>query len=114
MIYTYSKVFYNFAYSIYFRCPQLQQVFASFFFLFIFRNILTEDHKNTNFFLFQDVSGSGGDWRFELRVRYLPLDLAEIYDKDPLTFSSYYDQVVNDYLHKSFDSLDQELAIQLG
>ena len=67
-----------------------------------------------NFFSFQDVSGSGGDWRFELRVRYLPLDLAEIYDKDPLTFSSYYDQVVNDYLHKSFDSLDQELAIQLG
>ena len=75
---------------------------------------MTEYHNNADFFSFQDVSGSGGDWRFELRVRYLPLDLAEIYDKDPLTFSSYYDQVVNDYLHKSFDSLDQELAIQLG
>ena len=83
--------------------------------VFYFQKFLTEYHNNADFFFsYQDVSGSGGDWRFELRVRYLPLDLAEIYDKDPLTFSSYYDQVVNDYLHKNFDSLDQELAIQLG
>ena len=57
---------------------------------------------------------TGSDWRFELRIRYLPLDLAEVYEKDPLTFSSYYDQVVHDYLNKNFDSLDQDLAIQLG
>ena len=59
-------------------------------------------------------SDSGCDWRFELRVGYLPLDMTDVFEKDPLTFTSYYDQVVNEYLNKNFDSLDQEIAIQLG
>ena len=34
-----------------------------------------------------------GEWRFELRVRYLPSDLTDLYDRDKVTFSCYYDQV---------------------
>ena len=36
---------------------------------------------------------SRGEWRFELRVRYLPSDLTDLYDRDKVTFSCYYDQV---------------------
>ena len=35
-----------------------------------------------------------GEWRFELRVRYLPSDLTDLYDRDKVTFSCYYDQVI--------------------
>ena len=52
-------------------------------------------------------------WRFELRVRYLPEDLTELYERDRVTFCYYYDQVRGDYLRKKFDSVDQDLAIQL-
>ena len=34
-----------------------------------------------------------GEWRFELRVRYLPSDLTDLYDRDKVTFSCYYEQV---------------------
>ena len=37
----------------------------------------------------------GGDWRFELRIRYLPGDWAEAYEKDKITFMCYYNQVNN-------------------
>lgn len=33
------------------------------------------------------------EWRYELRIRYLPEDLHEMYDKDKVTFFFYYDQV---------------------
>nr|ACO12632.1 Focal adhesion kinase 1 [Lepeophtheirus salmonis] len=32
------------------------------------------------------------DWVFELRIRYLPTDLSDLYDRDKITFSYYYDQ----------------------
>ena len=38
---------------------------------------------------------SAGEWRFELRVRYLPTDLTDLYDRDKVTFGCYYDQVNN-------------------
>lgn len=34
------------------------------------------------------------DWEFELRVRYLPTDLSDLYEKDKVTFCCYYDQVI--------------------
>ena len=40
---------------------------------------------------------SGGDWRFELRIRYLPNDWSEVYEKDNITFMCYYNQV-KDYI----------------
>ena len=39
-------------------------------------------------------NSTSGDWRFELRVRYLPTDLTDLYDRDKITFSCYYDQVI--------------------
>jgi focal adhesion kinase 1 len=33
------------------------------------------------------------EWRFELRVRYLPTDLSDLYERDKTTFCCYYDQV---------------------
>lgn len=33
------------------------------------------------------------EWRFELRVRYSPDDMEDLYDKDRFTYFFYYDQV---------------------
>ncbi|XP_054707626.1 focal adhesion kinase 1-like [Uloborus diversus] len=52
------------------------------------------------------------EWRYELRVRYLPSDLRELYEKDKVTFHYFYEQVKNDYL-KLKCNVDQELALQL-
>ncbi|GFQ81744.1 hypothetical protein TNCT_18981 [Trichonephila clavata] len=52
------------------------------------------------------------EWRYELRVRYLPSDLRELYEKDKITFHYFYEQVKNDYL-KLKCNVDQELALQL-
>jgi focal adhesion kinase 1 len=44
--------------------------------------------------LLNDLSGDNmSEWRFELRVRYVPSDLNDLYDRDKITFSYYYDQV---------------------
>lgn len=34
------------------------------------------------------------EWRYELRVRYLPQNLNDLYEKDKVTFYYYYDQVI--------------------
>ena len=39
----------------------------------------------------------GGDWRFELRIRYLPNDWSEVYEKDNITFLCYYNQVYTQF-----------------
>lgn len=33
------------------------------------------------------------EWRFELRVRYLPNSLRDLYEKDRITFFYFFDQV---------------------
>jgi hypothetical protein len=33
------------------------------------------------------------EWRYELRVRYIPTDLTSLFEKDKVTFYYYYDQV---------------------
>ncbi|XP_076296807.1 protein tyrosine kinase 2 Fak isoform X3 [Lasioglossum baleicum] len=53
------------------------------------------------------------EWRYELRVRYLPQNLNDLYEKDMVTFSYYYDQVRNDYLCANHAALDQDVAVQL-
>ncbi|PRD30297.1 UNVERIFIED_CONTAM: Ptk2 [Trichonephila clavipes] len=52
------------------------------------------------------------EWRFELRVRYVPKDLRDMYEKDKVTFLYFYEQVKNDYL-KINANIDQDLAIHL-
>ncbi|XP_036147458.1 uncharacterized protein LOC105833444 isoform X3 [Monomorium pharaonis] len=53
------------------------------------------------------------EWRYELRVRYLPQNLNDLYEKDKVTFYYYYDQVRNDYLLANHVTLDQDIAVQL-
>ncbi|XP_043529651.1 uncharacterized protein LOC122539094 isoform X2 [Frieseomelitta varia] len=53
------------------------------------------------------------EWRYELRVRYLPQNLNDLYEKDKVTFFYYYDQVRNDYLCANHAALDQDVAVQL-
>ena len=58
-------------------------------------------HQDTTMFQVQECirqlqeksSEPGGEWKFELRIRYLPLEWAEVYETDNLTFMSYYNQV---------------------
>ncbi|XP_050545837.1 focal adhesion kinase 1 isoform X2 [Daktulosphaira vitifoliae] len=54
------------------------------------------------------------EWRFELRVRYSPDDLEDLYERDRFTYFFYYDQVRYDYLRNSeLPRIDAELAVQL-
>ncbi|XP_060536517.1 focal adhesion kinase 1-like isoform X2 [Cylas formicarius] len=53
------------------------------------------------------------DWRYELRIRYLPTSLRELYDRDKVTFHFYYDQVRNDYHTELYKKIDQDVAVQL-
>ena len=53
------------------------------------KNTTTADVSGTG----NSPSSSSGEWKFELRVRYLPTDLTDLYDRDKVTFSCYYDQV---------------------
>ena len=34
------------------------------------------------------------EWRYDLRIRYLPTSLQDLCDKDKVTFHYYYDQVI--------------------
>lgn len=52
------------------------------------------------------------DWRYELRIRYIPSVLRDVFEKDRITFFYFYDQIKNEYLKLESD-IDQELAIQL-
>ncbi|XP_077971067.1 focal adhesion kinase 1-like isoform X2 [Styela clava] len=54
------------------------------------------------------------DCRYELRVRYLPKTLQDLYDKDRTTFIYYYNQVHMDYLEQVAEQVDHTTAIQLG
>ncbi|XP_043208526.1 focal adhesion kinase 1-like isoform X3 [Amphibalanus amphitrite] len=72
-------------------------------------------HQNTPMFEVLEKQEGGADrWRFELRVRYLPTDLHQLYDKDRVTFHFYYEQVRDDYLSQEQCPVDQEMAVQLA
>ncbi|XP_077991126.1 focal adhesion kinase 1-like isoform X2 [Glandiceps talaboti] len=55
-----------------------------------------------------------GKWRYELRIRYLPKSFSDMFEKDKVTFFYFYDQVRNDYLAHIAETVDQDIAIQLG
>ncbi|KAG7300921.1 hypothetical protein JYU34_015270, partial [Plutella xylostella] len=52
------------------------------------------------------------EWRLELRVRYLPVNLRDLCERDRVTFHYYYDQVRHDYLNANHP-VDQDLAVQI-
>ena len=41
----------------------------------------------------EKYAGHEDEWRYELRVRYIPTDLKDLFEKDKVTFYYYYDQV---------------------
>jgi len=71
-------------------------------------------HQDTTMYqVHEQFAGQEDEWRHELRVRYIPTDLQQLFENDKVTFYYYYDQVRNDYLKKNFESLDLDTAIQL-
>ncbi|XP_068893109.1 focal adhesion kinase 1 isoform X8 [Tenebrio molitor] len=53
------------------------------------------------------------EWRYDLRIRYLPTSLQDLCDKDKVTFHYYHDQLKNDYLSDCNLRIDQDVVMQL-
>ncbi|XP_034476413.1 focal adhesion kinase 1 isoform X2 [Drosophila innubila] len=56
---------------------------------------------------------SKGVWRVELRVRYVPHKIQDLFDEDKYTCFYYFDQLKEDYIQANLASVDAELAVQL-
>ena len=62
-------------------------------------NTLTGDiqclHQDTTMYQVQEKYSDqySEEWRYELRVRYTPTNLQDLYENDKVTFYYYYDQV---------------------
>lgn len=54
------------------------------------------------------------EWRYELRVRYMPDSYTSLQLKDKVTFYYLYDQVRNDYMRDIAEHIDPDVAIRLG
>ncbi|XP_017149209.1 focal adhesion kinase 1 isoform X1 [Drosophila miranda] len=52
-------------------------------------------------------------WRVELRVRYVPNSIQDLFDEDKATCFYYFDQVKEDFIHANLTSVDTDLAVQL-
>ncbi|XP_061391821.1 focal adhesion kinase 1 [Musca vetustissima] len=52
-------------------------------------------------------------WRPELRIRYLPHSLRELFNEDKITCYFYFDQVKQDFIQSNSTSIDFDNAIQL-
>ncbi|KAL5286577.1 PTK2 family protein [Megaselia abdita] len=52
-------------------------------------------------------------WRAELRVRYIPTCLRELFESDQTTCHFYFDQTKSDYIQANLPTLEHEKAIQL-
>ncbi|XP_055538905.1 uncharacterized protein LOC129726199 isoform X6 [Wyeomyia smithii] len=59
------------------------------------------------------VGHANSVWKAELRVRYIPKSLKELYEKDRTTCHFYFDQVKQDYIQSNIPNIDQDIAIQL-
>ncbi|XP_026088255.1 protein tyrosine kinase 2aa isoform X9 [Carassius auratus] len=54
------------------------------------------------------------EWRYELRIRYLPKGFLNQFAEDKPTLSYFYQQVKNGYMLETADRVDQEIALKLG
>ncbi|XP_046865736.1 focal adhesion kinase 1 isoform X1 [Drosophila willistoni] len=52
-------------------------------------------------------------WRVELRVRYVPTSIRDLFDEDKTTCFYYFDQVKEDFIQANITAIDTELAVQL-
>ncbi|XP_027891578.1 protein tyrosine kinase 2aa isoform X2 [Xiphophorus couchianus] len=54
------------------------------------------------------------EWRYELRIRYLPKGFVQQFTEDKPTLNYFYHQVKNDYMTQSGDQAEQDVALKLG
>uniref|UniRef100_A0A3B1IW00 Focal adhesion kinase 1 n=1 Tax=Astyanax mexicanus TaxID=7994 RepID=A0A3B1IW00_ASTMX len=54
------------------------------------------------------------EWRYELRIRYLPKGFLNQFTEDKPTLNYFYQQVKNDYMLEIADQVEQEIALKLG
>ncbi|XP_023579741.1 focal adhesion kinase 1 isoform X1 [Octodon degus] len=54
------------------------------------------------------------EWKYELRIRYLPKGFLNQFTKDKPTLNFFYQQVKSDYMLEIADQVDQEIALKLG
>nr|DBA23954.1 TPA: hypothetical protein GDO54_011665 [Pyxicephalus adspersus] len=54
------------------------------------------------------------EWKYELRIRYLPKGFLNQFAEDKPTLNFFYKQVKNDYMSEMSDQVDQEIALKLG
>ncbi|XP_075454735.1 protein-tyrosine kinase 2-beta isoform X2 [Ascaphus truei] len=54
------------------------------------------------------------EWRYDLRIRYLPDDFIESFKKDKTTLLYFYQQLRNDYMQQYATKVSEGMALQLG
>ncbi|XP_047667802.1 focal adhesion kinase 1 isoform X7 [Tachysurus fulvidraco] len=54
------------------------------------------------------------EWRYELRIRYLPKSFLKQFTEDPPALNYFYHQVRSDYMMEAADQVDQDVALKLG
>lgn len=59
------------------------------------------------------VGHSNSVWKAELRVRYIPKSIKELYETDRTTCHFYFDQVKQDYIQSNAPNIDHDVAVQL-
>ncbi|XP_047460928.1 protein tyrosine kinase 2aa isoform X12 [Mugil cephalus] len=54
------------------------------------------------------------EWRYELRIRYLPKGFVQQFTEDKPTLNYFYHQVKNDYMAEIGEQVEQDVALKLG
>ncbi|KAJ8386814.1 hypothetical protein AAFF_G00166090 [Aldrovandia affinis] len=54
------------------------------------------------------------EWRYELRIRYLPKGFMNQFTEDKPTLNYFYQQVKSDYMLEMADQVEQDIALKLG
>ncbi|XP_078811341.1 focal adhesion kinase 1 isoform X10 [Oryzias latipes] len=54
------------------------------------------------------------EWRYELRIRYLPKGFVQQFTEDRPTLNYFYHQAKNDYMNEMGGEVDQDVALKLG
>ncbi|KAL7382800.1 hypothetical protein ABVT39_027834 [Epinephelus coioides] len=61
-----------------------------------------------------DQARPSEEWRYELRIRYLPKGFVQQFTEDKPTLNYFYHQVKNDYMTEIGEQVEQDVALKLG
>ncbi|XP_056274035.1 protein tyrosine kinase 2aa isoform X14 [Pseudoliparis swirei] len=61
-----------------------------------------------------DQARASEEWRYELRIRYLPKGFVQQFTEDKPTLNYFYQQVKNDYMIEIGEQVEQDVALKLG